>query len=242
MIMDVLTEEILISGAAELGVNLEQNEVILFAQYMDLLLEWNQKMNLTAIRTPGEIVVKHFLDSIAVLPHLTSGENTKVLDIGTGAGFPGVPMKIIKPNMVMVLLDSLGKRITFLDALIMELGLTGITTLLGRAEDLARTQGYRESFDVVTSRAVAKLSVLSELCLPFLKIGGLFVAYKGPKTGEELPEAQKALAILGGRLAKVVEINLPGTIEKRNLVFIEKHRSTPEKYPRKAGTPEKKPL
>ncbi len=240
--METLPEGLLVRGAAELSVSLGEEDVKLYLKYLDSLLEWNQKINLTAIKDPEEIIIKHFLDSISVLPYITHNTEIKLLDVGTGAGFPGVPVKISSSGINVVLLDSLNKRITFLNNLIGELNLSGITTVHGRAEDFAHKEDFRECFDVVVSRAVSKLSVLAELCLPFVKIGGKFIAYKGPKVSEELAEAEIAIKTLGGGQARVIDITLPDIEDKRNLVIIDKDKPTPPKYPRKAGTPEKKPL
>ena len=240
--METTLEELLVKGAAGFGVHFGENEVTLYFKYLRQLLEWNEKVNLTAIKAPDEIVIKHFLDSISLLPYLQQKEKIRLLDVGSGAGFPGVPLKIANPEIDVVLLDSLKKRILFLDSLITELNLKGVTTVHGRAEDYGHCKGYREGFNVVTSRAVAKLSVLAELCLPFVRVGGVFAAYKGPRGKEELIEAENALKILGGKLTRLVEISLPQTDETRMLIIIRKEKATPQKYPRKAGTPEKKPL
>lgn len=229
-------------GAAKLGVNVGENEVVVYQKYLDILLEWNSKVNLTAIKEPDEIVVKHFLDSIAVLPHLPAEGSISMLDVGTGAGFPGVPIKIAENRVNVVLLDSLKKRVSFLQHLITELSLDNITIVHGRAEDLGHVDKFRDRFDVVISRAVAKLSVLAELCLPFVKVGGFFIAYKGPKAQEEIWEAGNSLEVLGGKVGKLLRIVLPGDVDERVLVFVEKLRVTPDRYPRKAGVPEKRPL
>ncbi len=240
--MDSSLEKLLLQGAASLGVNLGENEVRLYFQYLKSLLEWNEKFNLTAITEPREVVVKHFLDSLSIFPYLKKDGGKRLLDVGTGAGFPGIPLKITVPEMEVVLMDSLNKRVTFLNRIIKELGLSGITAVHRRAEDAGRRENYRESFDMVVSRAVARLSVLLEICIPFLKVGGTFVAYKGPKVGEELEEAGNALKIMNARVMRREEVALPGLDEQRTLVFIEKRGPTPEKYPRKAGMPEKRPL
>jgi 16S rRNA (guanine527-N7)-methyltransferase len=234
--------DLMTKGAADLGVSLSKNEVELYQRYVDILLEWNVRVNLTAITEPGEIVVKHFLDSLAVLQHLPKERGGSLLDIGTGAGFPGIPIKIAWPEINVVLLDSLNKRVSFLRHLITELSLQNIFALHGRAEDIGHDEQYRAKFDLVVSRAVAKLSVLAELCLPFVKEGGLFVAYKGPKAEEELQEAENSLALVGGRVSKLVKVALPGKEDDRIIVLVEKVGETPAKYPRKAGLPEKRPL
>lgn len=231
-----------IQGAASVGVKVSHEQASLFGKYLNLLLDWNQKINLTAITDPEEVVVKHFIDSVVLVPYLNKYSSLSVLDVGTGAGFPGIPLKIVLPEINVVLLDSLNKRVLFLENVIKELDLRDISAVHGRAEDFGKQPGYREAFDIVTSRAVAKLSVLSELCMPFVKVGGKFVSYKGAKAEEEIKEAKNAVNILGGVVSDLTEISLPGMEDKRALVFIEKKKATPEKYPRKAGTPEKKPL
>lgn len=240
--MNEVLQQQFIAGAASVGVAVDLKEASLFGKYLNLLLEWNQKINLTAITDPEEIVIKHFIDSMVLVPYLKKYNSLSILDVGTGAGFPGIPLKIVMPEINVVLLDSLNKRISFLDTVIEGLGLEGISAVHGRAEDLGKQAKYREAFDAVTSRAVAKLSVLSELCIPFVKVGGLFVSYKGAKADEEIKEAKNAVDILGGIVSNQVEVILPGLEDKRALIFIEKKRHTPEKYPRKAGTLEKKPL
>lgn len=237
-----INESLLVNGAAGLGINLGKNEVLLYQKYIDVLLEWNNTVNLTAIKEPDEIIVKHFLDSIAVLPYIQAEHSPSMLDIGTGAGFPGVPLKIAEKRIKAVLLDSLKKRVSFLQHLVTELGLDNISIVHGRAEDFGHDEKFRAGFDLVLSRAVAKLSVLAELCLPFVKTGGYFIAYKGPKAREEIEEAENSLAVLGGKVEKLVNVVLPGIAEERALVFIKKTGDTPDKYPRKAGLPEKRPL
>lgn len=240
--MNQIDGDLLIKGAADLGVSLTKNEALLYQKYFDLLLEWNNKVNLTAITEPDEVVVKHFLDSLVLLQFVPLKPGCALLDVGTGAGFPGIPLKIAAPDVNVVLLDSLNKRVSFLNYLIDELKLKSISALHGRAEDFGHDEKYRAGFDIVVSRAVAKLTVLAELCLPFVRKGGLFVAYKGPKAEEELREADNALNLLGGQVDKFIRVELPGTSDDRYLVFIKKVGETPGKYPRKAGIPEKRPL
>lgn len=240
--MSLQLEEKLSNAAEKIGVKIGEKEKGQFLKYLELLLDWNNKINLTAITDPEEIIIKHFIDSIALIPLLNQCNKCKLLDVGTGAGFPGIPLKIVMPDLTIVLLDSLNKRITFLEEVIKELGLINITTVHGRAEDFGKREGYRESFDIVTSRAVARLSVLAELCIPFVKTGGLFTSYKGAKAPEEIDDAKNALKVLGAEVVKQEEIALPDLEDKRFIIFIKKKHPTPAKYPRKAGTPEKNPL
>ncbi len=213
-----------------------------FSVYYDLLIEWNKKMNLTAITEFEEVMDKHFLDSAALGNYLQLAKQETLLDLGTGAGFPGIPLKIIFPHLNVLLADSLNKRVHFLQEVIRQLNLQDISAVHGRAEDLAHQSAYREHYDLCVSRAVAHLSVLSEYCLPFVKTKGLFVGYKTAGVQEEVVQAEKAIQILGGKLRGVEEFQLPETEYTRSFVFIEKVKRTPKKYPRKAGTPGKEPL
>lgn len=226
--------------AVQFGVDLSEKQQEAFYQYMQLLIEWNQKMNLTAITEPEEILTKHFIDSISIIPYIQEEKN--VLDIGTGAGFPGIPLKIVLPQNSFILLDSLNKRINFLKEVIRSLKLENIEAIHGRAEEFCKLKQKRENYDIVTSRAVAKLNVLLEYMLPFVKIGGKCICMKSSAIDEELDEAQKAIEILGGRIEKVDTILLENTNIERKIVIIEKIKSTPEKYPRKVGTPVKEPI
>ena len=208
--------------------------------YMKGILEWNEKINLTAIKNPGEFVIKHFFDSFpaAMLPEFRNAET--IIDVGTGGGFPGVPLAALCPGKNFVLADSLAKRLRVIDAVAIESGITNITTVHGRAEDLGRNPDYRETFDVCVSRAVASLPVLLEYCLPFVKVGGTFIAYKGPEAEEEIKISSAALKKLGGKIDRIVDAS-DGTYS-HNLIVITKSSSTPKAYPRKAGTPSKTPL
>jgi len=224
------------------GIELTKQMQQQFTRYYELLTEWNQVMNLTAITEFDEVMEKHFLDSIILGNYIDLTGNLSVVDVGTGAGFPGIPLKIVFPNLRLVLLDSLNKRVKFLDAVIKSLGLNGITAVHGRAEDLARQSQYRENFDLCVSRAVANLSSLSEYCLPFVKLNGYFVSYKSGEVEEETGKAQRAIELLGGSLENVHKFCLPGTDYQRSFVCIAKKNNTSKRYPRKAGTPSREPL
>ncbi len=207
-----------------------------------LLCEWNEFMNLTGITEYEEVVVKHFVDSLAVNNVYNFLENERVVDIGTGAGFPGMPLKIMYPDTHFTLLDSLNKRINFLNEVITQTGLEKIETLHGRAEDYAKKSEYREQFDVCVSRAVANLATLSEYCLPYVKVGGVFISYKAGKLEEEINSSKAAIKLLGGKIETVKEFILPDTDIERTFVVIRKLEKTNKKYPRKAGLPSKEPL
>jgi 16S rRNA (guanine527-N7)-methyltransferase len=226
----------------ELGITLSDIQKEQFERYFELLVEWNKVMNLTGITEREEVYLKHFTDSLALVKALNMDEVSSVIDIGTGAGFPGLPLKIAFPHLKVVLLDSLNKRIKFLNEVIEQLGLDEIETLHGRAEDYAKENRYREQFDICVSRAVSNLSTLSEYCLPYVKIGGKFVSYKSGEVDEELNASKKAVQILGGKIQKVEKMQLPGTDIGRSFVVIDKVKGTNKKYPRKAGLPAKEPL
>lgn len=225
-----------------LGVVLSDFQIEQFLTYYEMLVDWNQKMNLTAITEYEEVLKKHFIDSMSLIKAYDVTKDSKVIDVGTGAGFPGLALKIAYPNLQVTLLDSLNKRIHFLDAVIESLGLKEVETIHGRAEDLAKPDMLREKFDLCVSRAVANLSTLSEYCLPFVKQGGQFISYKSEKISEEMEAAEKAISILGGNVVNQVEFFLPNSNIYRNLFVIEKVRETPLKYPRKAGLPAKEPI
>lgn len=224
--------------------NLEFNETMYnqFIEYKELIKEWNQKINLTAITEDDEIMQKHFVDSIKVFDFPFVKNAKRVIDIGTGGGFPGIPMKIVNPESEIVLLDSLNKRINFLNLVIEQLGLEKITTIHGRAEDFAQDSTYRENFDLAVSRAVANLTVLLELCLPYVKVGGYFVALKGPAIDDEIKNAETALRVLGGTIEKIIEVDIEGSDLKHNLLVVKKIKNTAKKYPRKAGMVTKNPI
>lgn len=230
------------SGAAEFGIALDDAQINAFERYTELLLEWNQRFNLTRITEPDEIAVKHYLDSLSVLKYVRIRGGSSLIDIGTGAGFPGIPLKIAVPTLRLTLLDSVRKRLTFLEAVVQELGLTDVRIVHGRAEDYGQDRAFRAKYDFAASRAVARLSVLCELCMPFCRTGGKFIAYKGPEADEEIAEASKAIRVLGGKLEAVYRFTLPGGDLQRSLVIVGKTEQTPKAYPRKAGTPEKEPL
>ena len=233
-------KEKLIINVDKLGINLSEIQLKQFYNYMNLLIEWNKKVNLTAITEPDEIILKHFVDSLTISRYISDG--TKVVDVGTGAGFPGIPLKIVRQDVDITLLDSLQKRINFLDEVINELDLEKITTIHSRVEDFGKDKKYREKFDIATSRAVANLSTLSEYLLPLVKVGGKVISMKGSLIQEELENSKNAIKILGGQIEKVDEFDLPNSDISRNIVLIDKIKTTPNRYPRKAGEPSKKPL
>lgn len=230
--------DILKNGCAELGIELSDEQFAKLERYAELLIEWNEKVNLTAITEPEEIAVKHFLDSLT--PLATGRVGKKVIDVGTGAGFPGLVLKIARPDIELTLLDSLNKRLDFLKAAADELSLGGITFVHARAEDAGRDAALRAQFDTAVSRAVANMTVLSELCIPFLKIGGSFLALKGPLANDELTPAKRAISILGGSAEEIFEIPFLGLEHK--IIIVKKIKKTPLKYPRKPGIPTKNPL
>ncbi len=231
-----------VQDCENLGITLSEKQIKQFIRYYEMLVEWNQIMNLTAITEYDDVMKKHFIDSISLVKAYDVNSSAKVLDVGTGAGFPGLALKIAYPSLKVTLLDSLNKRIQFLDNVINELGLEGVTTVHGRAEDYAKPSKLREKFDLCVSRAVANLSTLSEYCLPFVKQGGLFISYKSEKISEEMVNAENAIRLLGGKIKDQIEFKLPSSDIYRNLFIIEKVKLTPAKYPRKAGMPSKEPL
>ena len=229
-------------AAAEFGTPLDDNRTDQLVLYYSLLLEWNNKMNLTAITDPKEVAVKHIVDSLSAFDGSLFRDGVRAVDVGTGAGFPGLVLKIYFPSMEMVLLDSLQKRVKFLETVVSELGLKGVSCVHGRAEEAGRQKEYREQFDLAFSRAVARLSVLAEYTLPFVRVGGSLLALKGAKYAEEMEEAGTAAKILGGSVPTSKTVKLPGLDDGRAIVRIDKIKPTPKAYPRKSGTPEKKPL
>ena len=226
--------------ASKIEIELSLDEIEKLYKFMYLLLEWNEKINLTAITEPEDIILKHFVDSITIKKYIKS-EN-KVLDMGTGAGFPGIPLKIISSDTYFTLLDSLNKRIIFLNEVCDKLKLDKIENIHSRAEELAKNKKYREQYDVVTSRAVARLASLVEYMLPFVKVGGKCICMKGSNVDEELIEAKKAINVLGGEIEKVDKFLLPNSDIERNIVIIKKIKNTSCKYPRKPGTATKQPI
>mgnify|MGYP001578908699 CR=1 FL=1 len=225
-------------------VNIEFNEDIYnkFIKYMRLVQEWNEKINLTAIIEDEEFIKKHFIDCIKAFKSDELKNAKTVIDVGTGAGFPGLPIAILREDIQVTLLDSLNKRINFLNIVIRELGLKNVNTIHSRAEDGARNKELREKFDIATSRAVANMAVLSEFCLPYVKVSGYFVALKGPAIEEELESSKKALEVLGGNLLRVDKTLIEDTDLNHNIVIVKKIKSCPKTYPRKAGTVTKKPI
>lgn len=226
----------------ELGIVLSDVQKEQFDRFYELLVEWNKVMNLTGITEYEEVNEKHFVDSLSIVKAVDMETVHTVIDIGTGAGFPGIPLKIAFPHLKIVLLDSLNKRIKFLNEVIDQLGLTDISTIHGRAEDYAKQAEYREQFDLCVSRAVANLSILSEYCIPYVKVGGMFIPYKSGEIDEEVAQAKKAVHLLGGRLENVVKFQLPESEISRSFVKIKKVNNTTKKYPRKSGLPAKEPL
>ncbi len=226
--------------ALKIDIKISEKELEKFYQYMKLLIEWNEKMNLTAIIEPNDVILKHFIDSITINKYID--EQSKVMDIGTGAGFPGIPLKILNEDVKMTLVDSLNKRVQFLKEVGKQLELTNIEYIHSRAEELAGSSLHRQQYDFVTSRAVARLTTLLEYMLPFVKIGGRCICMKGPNIIEELEEARKAIQLLGGEIETTENMLLPDSNQERNIIIIKKVVDTPAKYPRKAGIPSKQPI
>lgn len=227
--------------AKQLEIEITESQLEQFATYFDMLVEKNKVMNLTAITEKNEVIIKHFLDSIAILKYIDV-DDKKVIDIGTGAGFPGIPLKIMRPKMQLTMLDSLNKRIQFLNEVVDELQLEQVETIHGRAEDYAHDKAYRAQYDYAVSRAVANLSTLSEYCLPFVKIEGDFISYKSGQVQEEVAQGKNAIFLCGGKCSKVEGFVLPESDMERTFVMIHKVKNTAKQYPRKSGTPAKKPL
>ena len=224
----------------DLNIKLDEEQIKKFYIYMNLLIDWNEKINLTSIIKPEEMILKHFIDCLTIAKYIE--ENSELMDMGTGAGFPGIPLKIYRDDLKIVLADSLNKRLNFLNEVIDTLKLDSIETIHTRAEELGKNKKYREQFDIATSRAVANLATLSEYLLPFVKVGGKCICMKGPDIDEEINIAEKAITILGGKIVKKDVFNLPQSDLGRSIVIIKKVKDTPGKFPRKPGTPAKEPI
>ena len=224
----------------DLGVRFLVEQTEQFFEYMNLLIEWNEKMNLTSIIEPEEIILKHFIDSITILKEIE--DNSKVVDVGTGAGFPGIPLSIMNPTLKITLVDSLNKRLIFLQEVVNKLNLKNVEIVHARAEEFGQNKKYRESFDISTSRAVANLSTLSEYLIPLVKVGGKVISMKASEAQEEINEAKKAIQVLGGKIERIDEFNLPQSDIGRTVILIKKEEKTPNKFPRKPGTPSKEPI
>jgi 16S rRNA (guanine527-N7)-methyltransferase len=224
------------------GISISDEAFTRFERYYQLLVEWNERMNLTAITDRGDVYIKHFYDSLSLSFFYDVSNVGSMADIGSGAGFPSLPLKVLFPHIKVTIIDSLNKRITFLEEVVRSLELDNVSLVHGRAEDFGNHPQYREQFDLVTARAVAKLNVLSEFCLPFTRVGGSFIAMKGAKAEEEIIDSKKAIQVLGGKLKDTFSFTLPLETSSRQLIVISKERNTPIKFPRKAGTPLKTPL
>lgn len=226
--------------AQKIDINLTNKQLNEFYTYMNLLIEWNKNINLTAITEPEEIIKKHFIDSLTISKNIQ--KDSSIIDVGTGAGFPGIPLKIVREDINVVLLDALNKRLNFLNEVVKENKLENIETVHFRAEEIGKNKKYREKYDIATSRAVAQLNILAEYLLPLVKIGGKCICMKGCNVEEELKNSKKAITLLGGEIEKIEEFILPDSDIKRNVIIIKKVNSTPAKYPRKPGTPAKEPI
>lgn len=236
--------EIFEKDLKQLHLELSKKQILQFISYYELLIDWNSRMNLTAITEFEDVLKKHFIDSLSLISAVSdlAQKQYDLIDVGTGAGFPGIPLKIAFPNLKITLLDSLNKRIQFLNEVICKLELQDIEAVHGRAEDFAKPDQFRERYDLCVSRAVANLATLSEYCIPFVKPGGFFISYKSEKVNVELEEAKKAISVLGGSFQKNIEFLLPHSDITRNFIVIQKKNKTPLKYPRKAGLPSKEPI
>lgn len=234
--------QLLKKGGSAIGIELTDIQIKQFIKYMEMLITWNKNINLTAITNKEDIIKKHFLDCLSVANMETFKRNGSLIDIGTGAGFPGLPLKIVFPQLKITLVDSLKKRIGFLNAVIKELELNHVECVHSRAEDLGKNILYREKYDICVSRAVAHLAILSEYCLPFIKVGGKFYSFKGQNLKQEKQESKKAIHILGGKIELIQDISIPYTDIIHSIVQIGKNKSTPRQYPRKAGKPTKSPI
>ena len=238
-------ENILINGAQKMGINLHEEQIKKFSRYLELLVQWNQKINLTSLKTPQEIIIKHFLDSISCIKIINKYiriEGIHIIDVGTGAGFPGIPIKIVCPSISLSLLEARKKKTIFLEKITKEINFQKVEILNGRAETFGKCPDYRQKYDIVLSRALAFLSTLSEYCLPLVRVGGLFVAQKGRSYREEIDKALKAVQFLGGELIGVESVRIPFINQERHLLIIKKIKDTPSEYPRREGIPQKRPL
>ena len=238
--MEEELRDLLLEKLDIINVKINKNQIEQFNLYMQLLLDWNKKINLTAITEENEIILKHFVDSLTALKHV--GENDRIIDVGSGAGFPGIPIAIMMPNIKITLLDSLNKRINFLNEVKDKLALKNVETIHSRSEDCGKDKKYREKYDVAIARAVANLSTLSEYLLPFVKLGGKMICMKGSEIEQEVINAKKAIKKLGGKIDLIEDFYLPGSDIKRNIIISKKINKTPDNYPRKAGTPGRDPL
>lgn len=242
--------EFLVNKFKEINIDLSDKQVEQFEKYFELLVEWNKVMNLTAITEKSEVIIKHFVDSLSIclfdeldFANKVNRQNiVRVLDVGTGAGFPGIPLKIVFPSLKVTLLDSLNKRVNFLNTVIDELGLDNIEAIHGRAEDYAKKSEYREQFDLVVSRAVSNLATLSEYCLPYVREGKFFVPYKSQKLNEEVSKGSKAIAVMGGKIIGKYKFILADTDNERSFLYVKKIKKTPNKYPRGGNKPAKEPI
>lgn len=232
--------ENLIKECKNINLEISLEDANKFYKYMKLLLEWNEKINLTAITEENEVIIKHFIDSLTIYKYLNEAKS--IIDVGTGAGFPGIPIKILNKEIDITLMDSLNKRINFLNEVVKNLNLERISCIHSRAEELGRDKKFREKYDVAVSRAVANMSTLVEYLLPFVKVGGMCICMKGSSIDEELKEAEKAIKMIGGKIEKVEKIILPNSDYERNIVIIRKINNTNSKFPRKAGIPKKEPI
>ncbi len=235
-------KELLKKGITEFNIDVDEKMIDDFSIYREILVEWNQKMNLTGIEDEKEVFIKHFLDSVSIFKNGYIKDNMKVIDVGTGAGFPGLPMKIAKRSLDVTLLDSLNKRINFLQEVCKKIYIDDVEFIHGRAEDFGQDENYREQYDIATARAVAGLPVLMEFCVPFVKVGGYFICLKGPNADLELEESKKAMETLGVKFIEKIDIKLPEIELNHNILVFEKIQNTPSKYPRKAGKPSKSPI
>ncbi|WDV48286.1 16S rRNA (guanine(527)-N(7))-methyltransferase RsmG [Clostridiaceae bacterium M8S5] len=225
-----------------MDINLNNEDIDKFYKYKEILKDWNEKINITALIEDNDIEIKHFVDSLTIFKLKYLHNNQKIIDIGTGGGFPGLPLKIINKTIDLTLMDSLNKRIKFLNHVAKELNLDNVKCLHGRAEEIAKNKEYREHFDIAVSRAVARLNILCEYCIPFVKVGGFFIAMKGPEIEEELNEAKRAVEVLGGKIEEVKKVTLPIYNIDHTLIVIKKVNNTSTKYPRKPGIPKKNPI